>query len=88
MGTRGTNDPAVAEREPPAGAAVVITVLAGIWGGVLLLAVLYGLGWTVPGLGWLIAKGAVKLGVAGVVGLTAAVAWLRARRAGRGPGAS
>ncbi|WP_380281847.1 hypothetical protein [Kitasatospora purpeofusca] len=88
MDTRGTNDPAATERELPIGAAVVVTVLAGLCGGVLLLVVLHGLGWTAPGLGWLVAKGAVKLGVGGAVGLTAALAWLRARRAGRGPEAS
>ncbi|MFE7558900.1 hypothetical protein [Kitasatospora sp. NPDC057500] len=88
MDTRGTNDPDAGERELPFGAAVVVVVLAGLCGGVLLLALLHGLGWTVPGLGWLVAKGAVKLGVGGAVGLAAAVAWLRVRRAGRGPDAS
>ncbi|MFB7471507.1 hypothetical protein [Kitasatospora sp. NPDC056184] len=88
MDTRGTNDPVTAERELPVGAAVAVTVLAALCGGALLLAVLHGLGWTAPGLGWLVAKGAVKLGVGGAVGLTAGVAWLRARRAGRGPDAS
>ncbi|MFE7190120.1 hypothetical protein [Kitasatospora sp. NPDC057541] len=76
------------ERELPVGAAVVVTVLAGLCGAALLLAVLHWLGWTVPGLGRLLAKGAVKVGVGGAVGLTAAVAWFRVRRAGRGRDAS
>ncbi|MFF8770522.1 hypothetical protein [Kitasatospora sp. NPDC015120] len=84
MDTRGTNDPAAEERELPVGAAVVVTVLAGLCGAAVLLAVLHGLGWTAPGLGWLVAKGAVKLGVGGAVGLAAAVTWFRARRTGRG----
>ncbi|MER5356032.1 hypothetical protein ABT093_37640 [Kitasatospora sp. NPDC002551] len=88
MDTRGTNDPGATERELPTGAAVVVTVLAGLCGAAVLLALLHGLGWTVPGLGWLVAKGAVKLGAGGAVGLLAAVAWIRSRRAGRGPGAS
>ncbi len=81
MNTAGTNDPVAEDRELPAGAAVLVTVLAAVCGALVLLLVLHGLGWTAPGLGWLVAKGAVKLGVGGTVGLIAAVGWLRARRA-------
>ncbi|MER7706647.1 hypothetical protein ABTX81_27590 [Kitasatospora sp. NPDC097605] len=78
----------MAEHELPIRAAVVVTVLVGRCGGVVLLAVLHGRGWTVPGLGRLVAEGAAELGVGGAVGPTAAVARLRVRRAGRGADAS
>ncbi|MFB7378941.1 hypothetical protein ACFC6U_05415 [Kitasatospora purpeofusca] len=97
MNTGGTNDPAPEaqglltedrspepeERELPTGLAVLVTVLAAVCGALVVLLVLHGLGWTAPGLGWLVAKGAVKLGVGGTVGLVAALGWLRARRAER-----
>ncbi|WP_328953209.1 hypothetical protein [Kitasatospora purpeofusca] len=97
MNTGGTNDPAPEarevstedrgpapeERELSTGPAVLVTVLAAFCGGLVMLLVLHGLGWTAPGLGWLVAKGAVKIGVGGTVGLVAALGWLRARRADR-----
>ncbi|MEV0190586.1 hypothetical protein AB0I39_18865 [Kitasatospora purpeofusca] len=97
MNTGGTNDPAPAaqgpttedrspepeERELSTGLAVLITVVAALCGALVILLVLHGLGWTAPGLGWLVAKGAVKIGVGGTVGLVAALGWLRARRAER-----
>lgn len=86
METGGTNEPAVEERELSTGTAVLVTVLAGVCGALVLLAVLHWLGWTAPGLGWLVAKGAVKLCAGGAVGLVAAVAWLRTRRAGKDTG--
>ncbi|WP_405007905.1 hypothetical protein OHV13_30975 [Kitasatospora purpeofusca] len=97
MNTGGTNDPAPEaqklstedrgsepeERELSTGPAVLVTVLAAFCGGLVMLLVLHGLGWTAPGLGWLVAKGTVKIGVGGTVGLVAALGWLRARRADR-----
>ncbi|MFJ4093806.1 hypothetical protein ACIPYS_19700 [Kitasatospora sp. NPDC089913] len=71
------------ERELSTGAAVLVTVLAAVCGALVILLVLHGLGWTAPGLGWLVAKGAVKIGVGGTVGLVAALGWLRARRSER-----
>ncbi|MFC5665133.1 hypothetical protein ACFP3U_19370 [Kitasatospora misakiensis] len=88
MNTGGTNDPVAEDRELPTGLAVLITVLAAVCGALVLLVVLHGLGWTAPGLGWLVAKGAVKLGVGGTVGLLAAVGWLRTRREARRQGAA
>ncbi|KOV32306.1 hypothetical protein ADK60_14105 [Streptomyces sp. XY431] len=97
MNTGGTNDPAPEaqklstedrgpepeERELSTGPAVLVTVFAAFCGVLVLLLVLHGLGWTAPGLGWLVAKGAVKIGVGGMFGLAAALGWLRARRAER-----
>ncbi|MFB8240875.1 hypothetical protein ACFC58_30495 [Kitasatospora purpeofusca] len=97
MNTGGTNDPAPEaqklstedrdaepeERELSTVPAVLVTVLAALCGALVLLLVLHGLGWTAPGLGWLVAKGAVKIGVGGAVGLAAALGWLRGRRAER-----
>ncbi|MGV9267864.1 hypothetical protein ACWDRR_24750 [Kitasatospora sp. NPDC003701] len=71
------------ERELSTGAAVAATVLAALGAAAVLLAVFHWLGWTVPGVGWLLAKGAVKLCAGGVVGLLGAVAWLRQRYAAR-----
>ncbi|MFJ8430890.1 hypothetical protein ACIQ9P_06280 [Kitasatospora sp. NPDC094019] len=102
MNVGGTNDPvpraqelspevggaAPVEHELSTGPAVLVTVLAAACGGLVMLLVLHGLGWTAPGLGWLVAKGAVKIGVGGTVGLVAAVGWLRARRADRRPDAT
>ncbi|MDY0814910.1 hypothetical protein [Kitasatospora purpeofusca] len=75
--------PASEERELSTGPAVLVTLLAAFCGGLVMLLVLHGLGWTAPGLGWLAAKGAVKIGAGGTVGLVAALGWLRARRADR-----
>ncbi|MEU1424322.1 hypothetical protein [Kitasatospora sp. NPDC005751] len=83
----GTNEiraTTAGETELSTGAAVVVTVLAALGAVAVLLAVLHWLGWTAPGIGWLLAKGAVKLCAGGAVGLIGALAWLRQRHASRG----
>ncbi|MFJ3788941.1 hypothetical protein [Kitasatospora sp. NPDC090091] len=67
------------ERELSTGAAVAVGVVAALSAVAVLLAVFHWLGWTMPGLGWLLAKGAVKVCTGGAVGLIAGVAWLRQR---------
>ncbi|MGW2250842.1 hypothetical protein ACWCXH_11635 [Kitasatospora sp. NPDC001660] len=75
---------AVAERRELSGpAAVAATVLAIVCGAAVVLAVFHWLGWSVPGLGVLVAKLGIKLAVGGAAGLVAAVAWLRTRRGAR-----
>ncbi|MFD0278214.1 hypothetical protein ACFVHB_30490 [Kitasatospora sp. NPDC127111] len=71
------------ERELSTGVAVLAAVVAALGAAAVLLAVFHWLGWTVPGLGWLLAKGAVKLCAGGAFGLVAGLAWLRQRRSGR-----
>ncbi|TYC76530.1 hypothetical protein [Streptomyces sp. CB01881] len=82
-GTNETAETASEERELSTGAMVAVTVLAAVGAVAVMLAVFHWLGWTFPGLGWLLAKGAVKLCAGGAVGLVAAVAWLRQQRSGR-----
>ncbi|MEU6237140.1 hypothetical protein [Kitasatospora sp. NPDC047058] len=72
------------ERELSTGMAVLATVIAALGAAAVLMAVFHWLGWTLPGLGWLLAKGAVKLCAGGVFGLVAGLAWLRQRRSGQG----
>ncbi|MER6397346.1 hypothetical protein ACFWA9_17230 [Kitasatospora sp. NPDC059973] len=87
MDDGGTNEvraTTAGETELSTGAAVVVTVLAALGAVAVLLAVLHWLGWTAPGIGWLLAKGAVKLCAGGAVGLIGALAWLRQRQASRG----
>ncbi|MFI6846391.1 hypothetical protein OG535_35900 [Kitasatospora sp. NBC_00085] len=83
-GTNETRETAAEEGELSTGAAVMVTIVAALGAAGVLLAVFHWLGWTLPGLGWLLAKGAVKLCAGGAVGLVAALAWLRRHRAGRG----
>ncbi|GAA2798009.1 hypothetical protein RMN57_34260 [Kitasatospora sp. CM 4170] len=78
-GTNEAGATAPEERELSTGTAVAVGVVAALGAAAVLLAVFHWLGWTVPGLGWLLAKGAVKLCTGGAVGLIAAVAWLRQR---------
>ncbi|WP_316525834.1 hypothetical protein [Kitasatospora brasiliensis] len=66
-------------QELPRSAAVVVTVLAAVFGAAVLLAVFHWLGWTVPWVGWIVAKAGIKLAVGGFAGLAVAFAWLRAR---------
>ncbi|MFE4516555.1 hypothetical protein ACFRMQ_20460 [Kitasatospora sp. NPDC056783] len=66
-------------RELPRAAAVVVTVLAAVFGAAVLLAVFHWLGWTVPWIGWIVAKAGIKLAVGGFAGLAVGFAWLRAR---------
>ncbi|MFF1907291.1 hypothetical protein [Kitasatospora sp. NPDC058218] len=82
-GTTDTQATATEERELSTGAAVAATALAALGAVAVLLAVFHWLGWTAPGIGWLLAKGAVKLCAGGVVGLLGALAWLRQRYTGR-----
>ncbi|WP_224285022.1 hypothetical protein [Streptomyces sp. LS1784] len=60
-------------------AAVVVTVLAAVFGAAVLLAVFHWLGWSVPWIGWIVAKAGIKLAVGGFAGLAVGFAWLRAR---------
>ncbi|WP_369182137.1 hypothetical protein [Streptomyces sp. Y1] len=60
-------------------AAVVATVLAAVCGAAVVLAFVSWLGWSVPLVGVLVAKGGIKLAVGGFAGLAAAFAWLRTR---------
>ncbi|MFE2725985.1 hypothetical protein [Kitasatospora sp. NPDC059327] len=78
-GTQATTE----KGELSTGAAAAATVLAALGAVAVLLAVFHWLGWTAPGIGWLLAKGAVKLCAGGVVGLVGALAWLRQRRSGK-----
>lgn len=66
-------------RELPRAAAVAITVLVAVCGAAVLLAVFHWLGWSVPGIGWIVAKAGIKLAVGGFVGLTVGFSWLRSR---------
>ncbi|MQS17736.1 hypothetical protein F7Q99_37505 [Streptomyces kaniharaensis] len=66
-------------RELSRAAAVAATVLAIVCGSAVVLAMFHWLGWSVPGVGWLVAKGGIKLAVGGFAGLAAAFAWLRTR---------
>ncbi|MET8545778.1 hypothetical protein ABZW03_34855 [Kitasatospora sp. NPDC004799] len=59
--------------------AVLATVLAAVFGAAVLLAVFHWLGWSVPGVGWIVAKAGIKLAVGGFAGLAVVAAWLRAR---------
>ncbi|MFG3227635.1 hypothetical protein ACGF07_23025 [Kitasatospora sp. NPDC048194] len=66
-------------------AAVAVTVLAILCGCTVMLAMFSWLGWSVPGVGWIVAKAGIKLAVGGFAGLAAAAAWARAKlRAGGG----
>ncbi|MCG6497920.1 hypothetical protein [Kitasatospora sp. A2-31] len=78
-GTKDVDATEPEERAIPTGAAVAVGVVAALGAAAVLLAVFHWLGWTVPGLGWLLAKGAVKLCTVGAVGLIAGIAWLRRR---------
>ncbi|MEU9041731.1 MULTISPECIES: hypothetical protein [unclassified Kitasatospora] len=60
-------------------AAVTVTVLAALCGSAMLLAVFHWLGWTVPGIGWIVAKAGIKLAVGGFAGLAVGLTWLRSR---------
>ncbi|WP_395292784.1 hypothetical protein ACF9IK_03610 [Kitasatospora hibisci] len=78
----GTKDVGVTEpeeRELSTGVTVAVGVVAALGAAAVLLVVFHWLGWTMPGLGWLLAKGAVKLCTGGAVGLIAGLAWLRQR---------
>ncbi|MFF2041384.1 hypothetical protein ACFVVX_13210 [Kitasatospora sp. NPDC058170] len=80
MNSGGADGTASEEREFSGAVAVVVAIAAGLCAVVLLLVVFHALGWTLPGVGWLLAKGAVKVGVAGAAGLVGGVAWLRQQR--------
>ncbi|RKT08862.1 hypothetical protein BX285_7231 [Streptomyces sp. 1114.5] len=60
-------------------AAVTATVLAALFASAALLASLHWLGWTVPGIGWIVAKAGIKLTVGGFVVLALALDRLRDR---------
>ncbi|MER7755571.1 hypothetical protein [Kitasatospora sp. NPDC097643] len=66
-------------RELSRAGAIAATVLAALCGAAVLLAMLHWLGWSIPGVGWLVAKGGIKLAVGGFAGLAAAFAWVRSR---------
>ncbi|MFD4656682.1 hypothetical protein ACFWP2_13770 [Kitasatospora sp. NPDC058444] len=66
-------------RELPRAAAVAITVLVALCGAAVLLAVFHWLGWSAPGIGWIVAKAGIKLAVGGFVGLAVGFSWLRTR---------
>ncbi|MFJ8622517.1 hypothetical protein ACIRD3_06680 [Kitasatospora sp. NPDC093550] len=66
-------------KELSRGAAVAAAVLAGLCGAAVLLAVFHWLGWSVPGIGWLVAKLGIKLAVGGFAAVAVGLAWLRAR---------
>ncbi|MEU8923036.1 hypothetical protein AB0D10_19165 [Kitasatospora sp. NPDC048545] len=64
-------------------AAVGATVLAVVCGAAVMLAVFHWLGWSAPGVGWIVAKAGIKLAVGGFAGLAVGLAWLRARLSAR-----
>ncbi|MFE6054388.1 hypothetical protein ACFQ6N_26850 [Kitasatospora sp. NPDC056446] len=78
-GSANGADGADGPRELSRGAAIAATVLATLCGAAVLLAVFHWLGWTVPGVGWIVAKAGIKLAVGGFAGLAVGLAWLRAR---------
>ncbi|MER7667119.1 hypothetical protein ABTY61_01485 [Kitasatospora sp. NPDC096128] len=60
-------------------AAVAATVVAIACGCAALLASFHWLGWTVPGIGWIVAKAGIKLSVGGFVVLAVAADHLRGK---------
>jgi hypothetical protein len=66
-------------RELSRAAAVGATVLAVLCGCAVLLAMFHWLGWSVPGVGWIVAKAGIKLAVGGFAGLAVAAAWVRTK---------
>ncbi|MFD7449343.1 hypothetical protein [Kitasatospora sp. NPDC059827] len=60
-------------------AAVGATVLAIVCGCAAMLAALHWLGWTVPGIGWIVAKAGIKLSVGGFLVLAVAAEHLRGK---------
>ncbi|MFF2076711.1 hypothetical protein ACFVXG_18360 [Kitasatospora sp. NPDC058162] len=60
-------------------AAVAVTVVAIACGCAALLASFHWLGWTVPGIGWIVAKAGIKLSVGGFVVLAVAADHLRGK---------
>ncbi|MFJ6618826.1 hypothetical protein ACIQOW_14775 [Kitasatospora sp. NPDC091335] len=78
-----TGDGADGPRELPRAAAVAVTVLAAVCGAAVLLAVFEWLGWSAPGIGWIVAKAGIKLAVGGFAGLAVGFAWLRSRMRAR-----
>ncbi|MGW4895418.1 hypothetical protein ACWEQL_24585 [Kitasatospora sp. NPDC004240] len=86
-GTGAVEDAAPAERELSKGAAAVATVVAAVLAAGVLLALFHLMGFSVPLVGWLLAKGAIKVAAFGVFGCVGLVAWLRQRRSGPSEGA-
>ncbi|MFJ7244877.1 hypothetical protein ACIQWA_09525 [Kitasatospora sp. NPDC098652] len=66
-------------RELSRAAAVGATVLAIVCGCAAMLAALHWLGWTVPGIGWIVAKVGIKLSVGGFLALAVAAEHLRGK---------
>lgn len=83
MDSGGADGMASEEQRISGAVAVVVAIAAGLCAAVVLMVVAHWLGWTTPGVGWLLAKGAVKAGVAGAAGLVGGVAWLRQQRGRR-----
>ncbi|WP_033332169.1 hypothetical protein [Streptomyces novaecaesareae] len=67
-------------------AAVTATVLAALCGSAALLAALHWLGWTAPGIGWIVAKAGIKLTVGGFAVLAVGLDQLRSRLKARSRG--
>ncbi|MFI9331403.1 hypothetical protein ACIGZJ_28190 [Kitasatospora sp. NPDC052868] len=80
MDSGGTDGMASEEQGISGAVAVVVAIAAGLCAAVVLVVVFHWMGWTLPWVGWLLAKGAVKVGVAGAAGLVGGVAWLRQQR--------
>ncbi|MFD5461914.1 hypothetical protein ACFWIQ_03670 [Kitasatospora sp. NPDC127059] len=66
-------------RELSRAAAVGATVVCIVSGCAAMLAVLHWLGWTVPGIGWIVAKAGIKLSVGGFAVLAVAADYLRGK---------
>ncbi|MFF2146053.1 hypothetical protein [Kitasatospora sp. NPDC058190] len=85
-GVTSTAETAAADggpRELSRAAAVGATVLAVLCGCAVMLAMFHWLGWSVPGVGWIVAKAGIKLAVGGFAGLAVAAAWIRTKLSSR-----
>ncbi|WP_188305449.1 hypothetical protein [Streptomyces sp. CBMA123] len=75
----GGEDAGAGPRELSRAAAIGATVVCIVSGCVAMLAVLHWLGWTVPGIGWIVAKAGIKLSVGGFAVLAVAADHLRGK---------